>query len=85
MTSYLRIMLARFFAKHNLNDMLPLSNHDDILAGDSLTVLTLNRDWRMFIMATVERYMNNATGNAPNSELDTLEKQFLAMFIDFYD
>lgn len=78
-------MRGRFFAEHNLSDLLPLSNHDDLLAGDTLMTLTLNYEWRTFIMATIENLMNDAIRNAPDTEVDTLESQFLSMFIDFYN
>jgi len=78
-------MRGSFFARNNLSDFLPLSNHDDLLAGDTLTTLTLNHEWRVFIMATIENLMNDATRKAPDSELDTLESQFLSMFLDFYN
>lgn len=78
-------MRGNFFVRNDLSDFLPLSNHDELLAGDTLTTLTLNNEWRIFIMAAIESMMNDAIRNAPDNETDTLESQFLSMFIDFYN
>lgn len=84
MTSQLPSMLASFFARNNLNDFLPLSDHDDNLTPDVLTDLTLNYEWRLFVIHQLDTIMDTAVAVAPEAEREALTNQFLALFADFY-
>lgn len=69
----------------NFLDDLPVSDHDQILAGDTVTNLTLNYEWRRFIAyaiaAKFERYNEAMT----DTEQDAFNERFALLLLDLYD
>ena len=60
--------------------MLPA--HDAILTGDTLTSLSINREWRKLISNAIEAYLSHN-----KSDELTLDNEDLLsdLFLDFYD
>lgn len=80
-----RIQLrGKFFAKLNLDDIVPMSNHDDLLLGDTLGTITINYEWRRFIVATLEQYLENAFDTIEDPDLINSLNQVRAFIADCY-
>jgi hypothetical protein len=60
----------------------PLPAHDAILAGDTLTTISLNMDWRAIIAGALNQYW--ATNQDDTTTLDNLDL-LMSFFNDLYD
>jgi hypothetical protein len=73
---------AKTFASPDALTLLELDAHDAVIAGDTLTTITLNSQWRMMLAGAINSYLANyATDDL------TLENQQLlgVFFLDLYD
>lgn len=78
------LLRGKFFARLNLDDIVPVSNHDDLLVGDTLGTITINYEWRRFIVATLEPYLENAFDTTEDPDLINSLNQVRAFIADFY-
>ena len=80
-----RTMRGNFFARNSLADLLPLSDHNALLAGDVLTTVTLNYEWRVFVVSIVEKLLETNRYELSETEFSTLDIVYLALLEDFYN
>jgi hypothetical protein len=59
-----------------------LPEHDAILSGDTLKSISMNREWRKFIIGAIDQYLaNRATDDTTLDNQDLLS----AFYVDLYD
>ena len=63
---------------------LPLSDHNVALPGDVLTTISINHEWRRFIVHKVEDMLVRSTWDGTEAEIDTAIEQVHALISDFY-
>jgi len=73
------------FSSASLLDELPLGSHDTPIAGDTITTLNLNSEWRKFLASAIGVYFSIATRSASQSQLDTFDPLLADLFDDFYN
>jgi len=69
------------FASHDALSLLTLPEHDAVLAGDTITTLSINREWRKIIGAAILDYFEN--GNDDSLTLDNWDL-LNALLFDLY-
>lgn len=63
-------------------EVAALPAHDAVLAGDTLTTIQLNMDWRAIIVGALNQYW--ATNQEDSTTLDNLDL-LMSFFNDIYD
>lgn len=72
------------FSNEALLSELPLGSHDAIIAGDTITTLHLNSEWRKFIAHAIDSYLDIGLLKASQSQLDVIDPLIHVLFDDFY-
>lgn len=78
-------MRGKFFVARNNLYFVGLSGHNDLLAGDSLTTLTLNYEWRRFVGHAIERHIEYVSYSLSETETEDLTFLLNDMLLDLYD
>ena len=81
MLTRLRVWLS-FFANPDALSLLTLPAHDAALTGDTLKSISMNREWRKFIVGSIESYLANRASD--DLTLDNQEL-LIAFMNDLYD
>lgn len=84
MTSRLMNLRGNFFAKSDLSELVPLADHDTLLVGDTLTTVTLNYQWRKFLVSAIDAYLDNGFSKLEDPDLIDSLNQARALMEDFY-
>ena len=74
-------MVARCFANSDALSLLTLGPHNELLSGDELTTVQLNRDWRRLVTAALYYYWRHKTDELSLDNEDMLDD----LLADIYD
>lgn len=63
---------------------MPLGAHDAVIAGDTITTLHINSEWRKFLSHAIGVYLDIGLRRASQSDLDDIDPLIGNLFDDFY-
>jgi hypothetical protein len=72
------------FAKSDISELLPLSDHDAILIGDTLSTLALNYQWRLFVIGILTEQLEKTLNDATDDNEWNAVNKVLVMIADWY-
>lgn len=83
-SAHCQARVSYFVAHDEFRDLLPLPAHDDNSDG-SVTTLSLNHQWRVFIGAILDANFGRLLRDLEEPEKSIFADQWITMFEDLYD